>query len=123
MMVNVALTIGLGLALAQTGIALALTSAGWVNALSLAVVLQRRGQFALDARSRRSLPRILLAALGMGVVLAVLQYALGGALAAPLAVQLGALTVLVGGGLLGFAVLAVLFGAVEWRDLKRRLHL
>jgi putative peptidoglycan lipid II flippase len=123
MMVNIALTLGLGLVLAQTGIALALTIAGWVNALSLAVVLQRRGQFALDQRSRRSLPRILLAALGMGGVLVLLEYALGGALAAPLAVQLVALTALVGGGLVAFAVLAILFGAVEWRDLKRRLRL
>jgi len=59
----------------------------------------------------------------MGVVLALLEYALRDALAAPLAVQLVALTLLVGGGLLGFAALAILFGAVDWRDLKRRLRL
>jgi putative peptidoglycan lipid II flippase len=122
MAVNVALTIGLGLLLAQTGIALALTIAGWVNALSLTAVLYRRGQFSLDRRSRRSLPRILLAALGMGLVLAPLEHALEGPLAAPLAAKLAALALLVGGGLAAFAALAVLFGAVEWRELKRRLR-
>jgi putative peptidoglycan lipid II flippase len=122
MAVNVALTIGLGLVLAQTGIALALTTAGWVNALSLTAVLHRRGHFALDQRSRRSLPRILLAALGMGVALALLDHALRGALAGPLAIELAALTLLVGGGLLAFAVLAVVFGALDWRELKRRLR-
>src|SRR6185312_16311493 len=115
MAVNVALTIGLGLLLAQTGIALALTTAGWVNALSLAAVLHRRGQFALDPRSRRSLPRILLAALGMGVVLGLLEHALRDAFVAPLAVKLLALAALVGGGLLAFAALAVAFGALDWR--------
>src|SRR5690348_8866212 len=122
MAVNVALTIGLGLVLAQTGIALALTTAVWVNALSLAAVLYRRGHFALDQRSRRSLPRILLAALGMGVVLALLDHALRGAFAAPLAIQFAALAALVGGGLLAFAVLAVIFGALDWRELQRRLR-
>jgi putative peptidoglycan lipid II flippase len=122
MAVNVALTIGLGLVLAQTGIALALTTAGWVNALSLAAVLHRRGHFALDGRSRRSLPRILLAALGMGVVLALLDHALHGAFVAPLAIQLAALSLLVGGGLLAFAILAVIFGALDWRELQRRLR-
>jgi putative peptidoglycan lipid II flippase len=110
------------LVLAQTGIALALTTAGWVNALSLTAILHRRGQFALDPRSRRSLPRILLGALGMGVVLVVLEHMLGGALSASLAIQLAALTALVGGGLMAFAVLAVAFGAVEWRELRRRLR-
>ena len=42
---------GLGLLLAQTGIAMALSIAGWVNALLLIAVPRRRGHFALDARS------------------------------------------------------------------------
>src|SRR6185312_14358988 len=104
MAVNVALTIGLGSLLAQTGIALALTTAGWVNALSLTAVLHRRGHFALDQRSRRSLPRILLAALGMGLVLAVRDHALRGAFAAPLALKVVALA------------------ARAWRELPRRLR-
>lgn len=124
MAVNIVLTValGIGLPLAHVGVALATTIAGWVNALSLAAVLHRRGHFALDARSRRSLPRIAVAALGMGALIVLLQYELAGALAASLSTQLTALTVLVGGGLLSFAALALAFGVADWQELKRRLR-
>jgi len=121
MAVNVALTIGLGSLWAQTGIALALSLSGWVNALTLTAVLHRRGLFALDQRSRRSLPRMLLAALGMGALVLGLDYALAGPLAGPLALKLLALAGLVGGGLAGFALFALLLGVADWRELKRRL--
>ncbi|HJT08755.1 MAG TPA: murein biosynthesis integral membrane protein MurJ, partial [Stellaceae bacterium] len=122
MLVNVALTIGLGLVLAQTGIALALSIAGWVNALSLTALLRRRGHFTLDARARRALPRILLAALGMGALLLFLEHALAPAFAQHFAVKLAALALLVAGGLVGYAALALAFGAADWRELKRRLR-
>lgn len=121
MAVNIVLTVALGLFLAQLGIALALSVAGWVNALLLIAVLRRRGHFALDARARRALPRILLAALGMGALLLLLEYALAPALAGRFALKLAALAALVGAGLVGFAVLALVFGAADWRDLRRRL--
>jgi len=120
MAVNVALTLALGLMLAQLGIALALSIAGWVNALTLIAVLNRRGLFALDRRSRRALPRIALAALGMGGLVLLLDHALAGALAGALALKLAALVALIGGGLLGFAVLSLLLGVAEWRDLLQR---
>jgi putative peptidoglycan lipid II flippase len=122
MAVNVALTLGLGWALAQTGIALALSLSGWVNAVSLTAVLQRRGQFALDARSRRSLPRILLAALGMGLVLLFLEYLLANAFAGRFVTQIVALAALVIGGLAAFALLAMALGVADWQELKRRLR-
>jgi putative peptidoglycan lipid II flippase len=113
--VNVTLTVLLGVltSLAHVGIALALSIAGWVNALSLLLVLQRRGHFAVDARLRRSLPRIAFAALGMGVLLAALDRLLPRSLAG--------LVLLVGSGLLGFAALALATGAVDWRLLRERL--
>jgi putative peptidoglycan lipid II flippase len=117
MAVNVALTLALGLTLAQLGIALALSIAGWVNALTLIAVLGRRGQFALDPRSRRALPRIALAALGMGGVVVLLEYALAGAFAGSLALKLAALVGLVSGGLAGFALLALALGVANWRKL------
>jgi putative peptidoglycan lipid II flippase len=122
MVINVALTIGLGFVLAQTGIALALSLSGWCNALALTLVLSRRGQFALDARARRALPRILLAALGMGALLLALEYLLADAFVGRFAAQLVALAVLVGGGLAGFALLALGFGVADWRELRRRFR-
>ncbi|MGE0627075.1 MAG: murein biosynthesis integral membrane protein MurJ [Hyphomicrobiaceae bacterium] len=53
------------------GIALATTLGGWLNAGFLWFGLMRRGYFAVDARSRRSLPLILLASLAMGGALAI----------------------------------------------------
>ncbi len=121
MAVNVALTALLGEFFAQFGVALALSIAGWVNALTLGVVLARRGHFALDARSRRSLPRIAVAAAGMGLLLAALERALAPELAGPLPVKLAALAGLVASGLFAFGTLALLTGATEWRELRRRL--
>jgi putative peptidoglycan lipid II flippase len=120
--VNIALTLGLGLLLAQTGIALALSTSGWINALLLASVLHRRGHFQLDRRLRRALPRILLAALGMGALLFALRWLLAGALSGHLAVKLAALAALIGGGLLGFAALALLLGVADLRELRQRLR-
>ncbi len=122
MLINVALTIALGLMWAQLGIALALTLAGWVNALLLIVVLNRRGQFALDRRSRRALPSIALAALGMGAAVLALERSLTGALAGGLALKLAALAALVSAGLAVFALLALALGIADWRELARRLR-
>jgi putative peptidoglycan lipid II flippase len=122
MAVNVALTLGLGWLLAQTGIALALSAAGWVNALLLSLVLARRGHFAVDRRLRRALPRIFGAALGMGALLLLLERLLAGALAGSLAVKLAALAALIGGGLAGYALLALAFGVADWRELRARLR-
>ncbi len=121
--VNIVLTTGLGLytPLAHVGIALATSVAGWVNALLLVHLLRRRGHFALDQRARRSLPRMLAAALGMGALLLALEPLLRGALAGTLALKLAALAALVGAGLAGFAVLAVAFGAAPWGEVRRRL--
>lgn len=123
MAVNVALTVSLGLLspLAHVGIALATSIAGWVNALSLIVVLHRRGHFTLDRRARRTLPRMLGAALGMGGLLWLIEAAIRPALAGGLGLRLTGLAVLVGGGLAGFALLALLLGVADWRELKRRL--
>jgi putative peptidoglycan lipid II flippase len=122
MAVNVVLTLALGLALAQLGIALSLSIAGWVNALTLIAVLGRRRQFALDRRTRRALPRIALSALGMGGLVLLLEYALAGAFAGGLVVKLTALVVLVSGGLFGFGLLALLLGVADWRELAGRVR-
>ena len=83
MAVNLCLTLILMQFLAHVGIALATTIAGWLNALLLLALLMRRGHFRFDRRARRNLPRVAAAALGMGVVLAVLRLALAPMLAGP----------------------------------------
>lgn len=51
----------------HVGIALAIAAAGWVGALLLGVLIARRFGFGLDGEARRRLPRIMLAALLMGL--------------------------------------------------------
>jgi putative peptidoglycan lipid II flippase len=108
--------------LAHVGIALATTTAGWVNALILLGLLLRQGHFRFDARARRNLPRVGMAALGMGGVLALLRIALSSALAGPALVRVGALSALIAAGLVAFALLALAFGIADWRGLLRRLR-
>jgi putative peptidoglycan lipid II flippase len=122
MAANLGLTLVLMQFLAHVGIALATTIAGWINALTLLLLLIRRGHFRFDRRARRNLPRVGAAALGMGVVLALLQVALAPALAGPAVLRVGALAGLVGAGLAAFALLALVFGIADWRDLLGRLR-
>src|SRR5215467_14027794 len=83
MAANLCLTLILMQFLGHVGIALATTAAGWVNAMTLLALLLRRGHFRFDSRARRNLPRVGIAALGMGIVLAFLLFALVPALAGP----------------------------------------
>lgn len=124
MAVNIVLTITLGLysGLAHVGIALATSIAGWINAGCLMTISARRRHFSLDARSRRSLPRILLAAAGMGAALIGLQHLLlPGLYAHHLSLRLIALSSLVGLGMAAFALLCVLLGIAHPRELKQML--
>jgi putative peptidoglycan lipid II flippase len=126
MAINVVLTIALGLftPLAHVGIALATSIAGWVNALSLMAISGHRRQFSLDARSRRSLPRILASAVGMGAALIGLQHLLQPTLLAPhLVMRLVALSALVGGGMGVFGLLCLILGVAHPRELKRMFGL
>jgi putative peptidoglycan lipid II flippase len=113
--------LGFLLGFAHVGIAMATSIAGWVNALGLWTILHRRGHFAFDARSRRVLPRILGATIGMGAVLAVLLSLLEAPLAGNFSHRLLALAALVAAGLASFAALAFLTGAADWREVSRRL--
>ena len=122
MAVNLALTLILMQFLAHVGIALATSCAGWLNAMTLLVLLVRRRHFGFDRRARRNLPRIGGAALGMGMVLALLRSALAPALLATVPIRITALAGLCGAGLATFAIFAVLLGVADWRDLRGRLR-
>jgi len=122
MAVNAAGTVLLGFVLpwAHVGIAIAGSIAGWVNALALMTVLHGRGHFALDRQSRRALPRIAVAAIGMGVLLAAATNWAAPSLAGSLMQRLSVLVGLMALGLAGFALLALVLGAVQWRNVLRR---
>ena len=99
--------------------ALATALSAWFNALALGVLLLRRGQFVPDRRLRQRLPRLLLAAAAMGVVLWVLQGLLFPA--AP-GLRFVALGVLITGGCATYFVAAHLLRAVDLREVRGMLR-
>ncbi len=102
----------------HVGIAMATVASSWLNAGLLAYVLHRRGHFTIDRRLASRLPRMVLAAAGMGLALVLALPVLDAALTGALAERVGALGVLVVGGMAVFAVLVVLSGAARPGDLK-----
>jgi len=125
MATNLVLTVGLGLMLPfrHVGIASATSIAGWVNALSLMVLLHRRGHFTLDERSRRIVPRIIAASIGMGVLLWLMDELAAPLYAGPFVARSTALIIVIGIAVAAFFILALLFGAADWRDIKQRFAL
>jgi putative peptidoglycan lipid II flippase len=121
MATNLILTLVLMQFWAHVGIALALSAAGWLQAVTLFVLLERRGHFRLDRRSRSKLPRIAAAALIMGVAVLGLRLLLAPALAGPLMLRLGALSALVAAGFIAFGALAFGLGVTGWRELRGQL--
>jgi putative peptidoglycan lipid II flippase len=118
MATNLLLTLGLMRVLAHIGIALALTGAGWLQALTLLALLMRRGHFHFDRRARTNLPRIIAATIGMALVLWVLRALLEPALAAAEPIRLLALAALVAAGFIAFAALILALGVTHWRELR-----
>ncbi|MGH6969658.1 MAG: lipid II flippase MurJ, partial [Stellaceae bacterium] len=122
---NLVLTLTLGVALpfAHVGIACATSAAGWINALALLWLLQRRTHLRLDARSRARIPRILVASLLMGAVLVALKVPLAPYFGAHLLARLAALVALIAAGLAAFAIFALVLGAADRSELGQRLGL
>jgi len=114
--VNVVVSLALFPFLAHVGIAIATAASGWVNAVLLIVTLHRSGHFAADVSLRKRLPLILLAALLMGVALVAAMWAMAPLVASPsFAIRATTVSVLVGGGVLLFAVFCQLTGAADFR--------
>lgn len=110
--------------LPHVGIAIATSLAAWINVVLLWRSLSRRGYFAFDSRTRRSLPMIVLSSLAMAVALAFAQYGLApyfqrgqGALA-----QVSALSLLIALGLGIFVLTAQLTGALKLSELRRSMR-
>jgi putative peptidoglycan lipid II flippase len=125
MATNLVLTVGLGLLLPfrHVGIASATSIAGWVNALSLMVLLHRRGHFTLDARSRRILPRIIAASGGMGVLLWLMNEGAASLYAGAFIARSAALIIVIGIAVAAFFILALVFRAADWREIRHRFAL
>ena len=102
----------------HVGIAAATVASSWLNAGLLAYVLHRRGHFAIDKRLASRLPRMGLAAAGMGLALYWALGPLGDMLAGTTADRVTGLVVVVGGGMAVFGALAVALGAARPGDLK-----
>jgi putative peptidoglycan lipid II flippase len=102
------------------GIAVATTLGGWLNAMLLYRTLVRRGHFVADARLQRTLPRMLLSSAIMGIALWVAAdmlepwlFPTQGALT-----RGTALAMMVGAGLLVYAVAILVTGALGLRQLR-----
>jgi putative peptidoglycan lipid II flippase len=115
---NLLLTLLLMRFFAHVGVAIALSAAGWLQAVVLLVLLARRGHFQFDARARANLPRIALSTIGMAAVLMLLRTVLESALASTVTTRLAALAGLVAAGLLVFGALILLLGVTHWRELR-----
>jgi len=112
--VNLALNLALMKPLGHIGIALGTSAAAWVNVALLWSTLARRGHFSLDTRSRRTLPRLVLVTLAMGIVVwAAKPYLPVGTLGLGLLIALGGAV---------FGSLVLLSGAASLADLRRALR-
>lgn len=121
--INVGVNIALSLALFPTyghvGVAMATTIASWLNVAMLFVALKRARLFQGDARLRALLVRIVLASALFGAVLwgcdqMLAGWFVGGDPTAP-----AGLAILVGVGIVTYAVLVVGLGIIRVADLKR----
>ena len=120
--VNVILNLTLIHFLAHVGIALATAISAWLNAFLLAWILHRRGHHRFDARLWSRLIRTLLSSVAMAAVLwFVLSNVIGPAFEGSGPMKIGALAILVAGGLGVYALLAIATRAVVPSELKRML--
>ena len=116
--VNLVLNLTLMWWLKHVGLALATALSAWLNAWLLARTLAKREHFVADHRLRSRLPRTLLATMVMAAGLAVLHSGLDGWLAGTLLWRVLSIVVLVGCGVVLFAVAAYVTGAARPDDLR-----
>jgi len=119
--VNIALSIILFRQIGFVGIAIATSVGAWVNTLLLAWRLHALGHYQFDARLLSKLPRIVLAAGGMGAGLWFAQIQAISYMDANLMTQIAALAALVIFGLVIYASLALVTRAASLSDLRQGL--
>ena len=114
---NIVLNLALMGPMGHVGLALATALAAWLNAGALAWVLARRGNWQVDDRLRRRMPRGLLATGGLALGLWFAVQWLAEPLAGSGAERIGTLAAVVAGGLVLYAVLAHVFGAIKLAEI------
>lgn len=109
--------------LPHLGIAVATTLGGWLNAGLLWTTLARRGHFSLDRRMARAFVMIVLASAAMGGALFFAAHMLADSFGRMqgFLVNAGALGLLIGGGLLVYALAVTATGALNLRQLRKAL--
>ena len=123
MAVNVVAAFGLFYLFGHVGIAAATSLAAWVNTGLLVYTLHKRGHMPVDAVLRKRLPLLALAAVLMGVGLYVAAWLLAPYLAdARLLVRVAIIGALVLIGLVLFLAFCQATGAVDFREIVRRLR-
>ncbi len=105
----------------HVGPPIATALAAWVNVAMLYRTLHRRGHFSADARLKRRLPRLAIAAVAMGAALYFLAPIAWPWLARGLVERAVTLLILVSGGAATYAVACFLTGAFRVSDLRALL--
>lgn len=120
--INIALSLLLLNLLAHVGIALATSVAAWMNALTLLLLLKRRGHYTVDSRLRQRVIAILVSSIIMAAGLWVTTPFLRPLIdSQTLLLRIIGLGVLISGGGTLYAVAALLTGAARLPDLKAML--
>ncbi|GEQ97446.1 putative lipid II flippase MurJ [Iodidimonas gelatinilytica] len=104
--------------LRHVGLALATSIAAWLNAALLYVNLHRRSQFALDARLKSRLLRVIASCGLMAAVLFGLDHFFGAGRGASKAMQVGQAALLVVSGLGVYGVASLISGAFRLSEIK-----
>ncbi|MCA8933232.1 MAG: murein biosynthesis integral membrane protein MurJ [Rhodospirillaceae bacterium] len=115
---NIALSFALIWVIAHMGIALATAVSAWLNVALLVRAQMRQGTWRPDARLSHRVPRLVVAAIAMGLVVLGLAQILAPGFAGGLVMQVASLVVLVAVGAAVYGGVAVLLGGVVVADLK-----
>ena len=108
----------------HVGLALATTLSGWLNTALLWLTLARRGHFSLDSRARQVLPRLAVTCAAMAAVVVAARAGLEPWLgpSAPSVPRALAVAGIVLAGMISFAAVAQLLGAVRWQAIAGALR-
>jgi putative peptidoglycan lipid II flippase len=120
--VNLAVALALMPLLAHVGLALATAVSAWLNAVLLGTLLWRRGHWRADARLADRLWRMVLATAAMAAGLLALAQALAPWFAGATSWRVGALALLVGGGLVIYGLAAQALRAATLGELAGYLR-
>lgn len=117
--VNVIVALSLMGPLQHVGLAAATVVSQWLNAILLAAILIKRGQFHFDARIKRRVIRTLAATAVMAAAVVGLDVVMVDVLGSGSAQKIVGVAIIVVGGMIAFGISAHIFGAARLGDIKR----